>query len=297
MITGFLSTLGNKLAERWATTLTLPGLLFVILAAAGHSLGQAHGLDWSMLSTHVGRLATRWDSHPALAVLTVAAVLAAATGMGLAAELAGEGIKRCWLVSGPQWLVRRNVERRLERWRGAHAEFTAATKSPGESDADFRLRRGRLAAERNDIALAPPSRATWIGDRLRVVGLRVEGEYGIDLEWVWPRLWLVLPTQARTAVTAASDAFTAAATRTGWGLFYLALGAATWWPAAVVGVILVFSGWRAGRAACETLASLVESSVDMYAANLASRLGTTASNGQLSAAVGRALTEHLRKGA
>lgn len=296
MITSFLTTLGTKLAERWATTLTLPGLLFVMLAVAGHSLGQGHALDWSLLSARGSGLAARWDKHPSLAVLAVAAALVAATGAGLAAEAIGGAVQRCWLISAPRWAVRPLVAGRLKRWRKAQGEFATAAQLPGESDADFRLRWGRLAAARNGIALAPPSRPTWMGDRMRVVGLRVEGEYGLDLGWAWPRLWLVLPGDTRAAIGAASDAFTAAARRAGWGVLYLALGAVAWWPAAIVAAILGFSGWRAGRAAAETLASLIESAADLHAAELADRLGVDVPDSHLSPAEGRMVSERLRKG-
>jgi hypothetical protein len=297
VITSFLNTLGEKLAERWMTTLTLPGLLFVTLAVAGHSLGQGQALDWSLLATRGSALAARWDDHPALAVLTVVAVLTAATVAGFAAQAVGAGVERCWLITGPNWLTGPFASSRLKTWQRAQEQFDAAAQAAGESDAEYRLRRGRLAAARNGIALAPPSRATWMSDRLRAVGLRVEGEYGIDLAWAWPRLWQVLPARTRTDIGAASDAFTGAATRVGWALLYLVLGAVTWWPAGIAAFVLAFSGWRAGHSAAETLASLIESAADLNIAKLAHRLGESVTGGQPTLAEGRRISERLRKGA
>ena len=296
MITSFLNALGEKLAERWATTLALPGLLFVMLAAGGHSLGQRHALDWSLLAVRGSGLAARWDKHPALAILTVAAVLTVATGVGLAARAAGAAVERCWLITGPKWLVSPIVARRLRSWQEAQLRLDAATQASCESAAEYRRRRGRLAAERNDIALAPPSRATWIGDRFRVVGMRVDGEYGIDLTWAWPRLWLILPAGVRTEIASAGEAFTAAAARVGWGVLYLALGAVIWWPAAVIALVLGFGGWWAGRAAAEPLTSLIESAADLYLADMAKHLHVPAPDGQLTPADGRVISERLRKG-
>jgi hypothetical protein len=62
-------------------------------------------------------------------------------------------------------------------------------------------------------ALARPVHPTWMADRLAAAGSRVYHQYGLDLEFTWPRLWLLLPELTRTEVRDTRDSFAAAATR------------------------------------------------------------------------------------
>ncbi|MGA4959860.1 hypothetical protein [Streptomyces lavendulocolor] len=156
--------------------------------------------------------------------------------------------------------------------------------------------RAALAEERNAIALTRPARATWIGDRLRGVGVRVHAQYGLDFPFAWPRLWTLLPEACRNDLIAAREALAGAATQSGWGLLYLCLGL-VWWPAAAAGAALMLLGWRRGREAAANLADLTEATVDLYAADLALLLGVDLPSGHVTPAVGRQLSERFRKGA
>jgi hypothetical protein len=48
-----------------------------------------------------------------------------------------------------------------------------------------------------------------------------------------------------------------------WGVLCLLLGI-LWWPAALAAAVMVFLGWRRGRAAVATLADLVEACYDLH---------------------------------
>ncbi|MFF4271718.1 hypothetical protein [Streptomyces sp. NPDC001536] len=48
-MTGLLAELGRKLAERWFTLLVLPGLVYLLVAAAAVRLGQGDWHDWRAL--------------------------------------------------------------------------------------------------------------------------------------------------------------------------------------------------------------------------------------------------------
>ncbi|MGA5167436.1 MULTISPECIES: hypothetical protein [Streptomyces] len=304
----FLAELGKKLAERWVSLLVVPGALFVALAAAGSALGHRHALDRRLLGLAVEELATHYDRRPVSAVLLFVAVLAAAAVAGLLARALGTVVERAWLISGPAWLTGRLVRRRKDRWTTA-AERAAAGRAPagrpaaeqapaGRSAAAEQLAadRAALAEERNAIALTRPARATWIGDRLRGVGVRVHAQYGLDFPFAWPRLWTLLPEACRNDLIAAREALAGAATQSGWGLLYLCLGL-VWWPAAGAGAALMLLGWRRGREAAANLADLTEATVDLYAADLALLLGVDLPSGHVTPAVGRQLSERFRKGA
>ncbi|MEU0666710.1 hypothetical protein ABZ508_13200 [Streptomyces lavendulocolor] len=311
----FLAELGKKLAERWVSLLVVPGALFVALAATGSALGHRHALDRRLLGRAVEELATHYDRRPVSAVLLFVAVLAAAAVVGLLARALGTVVERAWLISGPAWLTGRLVRRRQDRWtiaasRAAAGRAAAAEQAPaGRAAAAEQAASGRAAAaeqaaadraalaeERNAIALTRPARATWIGDRLRGVGVRVHAQYGLDFPFAWPRLWTLLPEACRNDLIAAREALACAATQSGWGLLYLCLGL-VWWPAAAAGAALMLLGWRRGREAAANLADLTEATVDLYAADLALLLGVDLPSGHVTPAVGRQLSERFRKGA
>ncbi|GFH38496.1 MULTISPECIES: hypothetical protein [Streptomyces] len=287
----FLSELGKKLAERWVSVLALPGALFTALVTAGSVLGHRDALDWRRLARAAEDFIAHFDLRPVQAVLLSVVILGVGAGIGLLARGLGGVVERVWLLSGPVWLTGRLIRRRQDRWRRAHSAVESASTDERVSEVD----RAALAEARNAIALTQPARPTWIGDRLRGVGVRVHGQYGLDFPYAWPRLWTLLPETCRNDLIAARAALTGASIQGGWGLLYLCLGT-QWWPAALVGAVLLLIGWRRGREAATNLADLTESAVDLYAADLALSLGVDLPSGYLTPALGRQISERLRKG-
>ena len=85
------------------------------------------------------------------------------------------------------------VANRVENWNDAHRRAKAATGR----------RADLLAAERNRIAIAKPTRPTSMGDRIAAADERVHNQYGVDLQSWWPRLWLILDDATRVELRAA----------------------------------------------------------------------------------------------
>ncbi|MEU2062428.1 hypothetical protein [Streptomyces sp. NPDC013455] len=285
-MSSFLSELGKKLAERWMTSLVLPGALFTALTVAGLALGHRDALDLRRLSRAAEGFAARYDHRPAAAAVLVVVALAVGSLVGLLARGLGSVVEKVWLMAGPRWLTSPLVHRRQNRWERARAV------AAGGAGADLAV----LVEARNAIALTPPARWTWIGDRLRDVSVRVHGQYQLDFSSTWPRLWTLLPADCRNDLITARQAMTDAATAGGWGVLYLCLGT-QWWPAAPAGAVLLLMSWSHGRDAAGTLADLTESAVDLYAADLARALGVELPLGYVTPAVGRLLSERFRKGA
>jgi hypothetical protein len=146
-------------------------------------------------------------------------------------------------------------------------------------------------AKADRICLVEAACPTWIGDRLRAGHIRVLKTYGLDLTATWPRLWLILPDAVRTELGAARDSFSAAARLTAWAVLYLLL-ASWWWPAAVAAAVTGATAIAKGRFATEDFASLVESAVDLYGAELADKLRAGES---LRPAEGGPLSTRMRK--
>lgn len=282
-MTGFLGEIGEKLADRWAALVAVPGLLYLAAVAVAAILGQAHALSYASLSRKV----TVWTASPVLksvggAVLIVVAVLAGSLVAGLLAAAGGRFVETLWTLPGRRppasWLARRRRDRSRRQ--------KAIADSPSASPAQVR----RAIARADRICLVEAGSPTWIGDRLRACRVRIDTVYGLDLDAAWPRLWLIVPDSVRTELGAARDAFGSAARLAAWAVLYLVL-AIWWWPALPVAVLTGATAVGQGRLAARNLADLIEAAVDLYSGALAAELGEQAGG----PAVGVMLTAPMRK--
>jgi hypothetical protein len=258
-VTTLLSELGKKLADRWLTTLVLPGLLFVAAVVVARLLGHGHAVDAARLAAEVDRLAKGVSAKPSVIALLVVGVLLAATGAGLLAQAVAAGVRRTWTARRPK---------RLVAWRAS---------------------RSKAALDRYR-----PARLTPIGDRFRLADERVDVQFGLSVGLAWPRLWLLVGESTATALSTANARYRAATETTAWGVLYLALGV-VWWPAAVAGVVTVVAGYRRGRVGGAVLADLVEAAVDVHQRQLAEAVGVELPHGRVTPAEGLRINDILNK--
>lgn len=284
-MTGFLGEIGQKLADRWAALLVVPGLLFLAAVTAAAVLGQGHALSYPDLSRKIAA----WAASPASksaggTVLIVAAILAGSVVAGLAAVAGGRFTEILWTLPGKRvpakWLAdfRRNRSQEAKVIADSSADPVAVDKAIARADR---------------ICLVQADRPTWIGDRLRACRVRIERASGLDVNTAWPRLWLIVPDTVRTELGTARDAFTAAARLTAWAVLYLILGI-WWWPAVIIGLITGATAIVKAHLATDNLADLIESTVDLYNCDLATQLGEP-TPGQVTPVIGRRLTTQMRK--
>ena len=285
-MTEFLGEIGEKLGERWVAFLAISGFLYLAAVTAAVVLGQDHALDFQSLSRQI----IKWAGSAGLkstggVVLIAGAVLAGSVVAGLAAAALGRLTERAWTIPG-----RRRPAKWLTDWRRARSlRAKRIADDPASSQEQVR----KAIAQADRICLVDADRPTWLGDRLRASDVRVRRTYGLDLAAAWPRLWLITPDVVRTEISAAREAFTAAARLTGWSVLYLIL-VIWWWPAAPIALIVGTTGVVKARRAVGDLADLVESAVDLHGRELAAQLGR-ATTGQLTADVGGELTSLMRK--
>ncbi|MFI6691444.1 hypothetical protein ACIBLA_06720 [Streptomyces sp. NPDC050433] len=288
-----LVTLGTKLTERWLNLLVLPGALFLGVLAAGTTLGHTHWHDVHRLTKALDDLTARPVMDRAgTAAVAVAAVLLLAAALSLAAQFLGAAVEGFWLRESRFPLGRRLQRDRHAAWERLDRERTDAIRDPATPAAEIE----RLTRARDRIALVPPSRPTWYGDRLAAAAARVHAAYGIDLAAVWPRLWLILAEPAQRQIESARTSFAAAARLGAWSLGYLVV-AAWWWPAALIAVGCAAVARSRARGAVEALASLVEAAVDVHGRDLAVLVGLEGADGTglLSPDSGDRLSEVFRK--
>jgi hypothetical protein len=284
-MTGFLGEIGQKLADRWAALLVVPGLLYLAAVTAAAVLGQAHALSYPDLSRKIAVWAASPASKsPGGTVLIVAAILAGSVVAGLAAAAGGRFTEILWTLPGKRVPAKWLADRRRNRSRKAKA---IADTSPDPAQVD------KAIARADRICLIQADRPTWIGDRLRACRVRIERASGLDLNAAWPRLWLIVPDTVRTELGTARDAFTAAARLTAWAVLYLILGI-WWWPAVIIALITGTTAIIRAHQATDNLADLIESTVDLHSRDLATQLGDQAP-GPVTPVTGRRLTTQMRK--
>ena len=296
----FFDALAAKLAERWATYLVLPGLLFTASAVFGSQVGHRHALDRDMLVETVLNLTTTIARQSVgTQVILACVVLLVATGVGLVAQALAGVTRAIWLGQWPWPLRRRQSSRRRERWLRLVQHRRALEQArPRASRTHEEQRAINQAAQRiNRLSLAEPDRPTWMGDRINAVERVALDRYGLDLPFTWPRLWLVLPETTRTEITTAHAAFVAAAATGTWAWPYAFL-AVFWWPASLIGAGIMLTGWVRARSAISDLTTLSEAAVDVHARKLAIELAVAGpeSVGPLTVDEGERITSVCRKG-
>ncbi|WP_431970148.1 hypothetical protein [Nocardia sp. bgisy134] len=266
-MTDILIGLGKRLSETWFTAIALPGLLYTALAVWAALAAHRHALDPGFVSSRVQSL-TRGGRD--LAALTVWAILllAAATLAGFLAALVAENlVHRWWIrVARPVRRDRRQAAAR-ERWQDRHEPPPARYL---------------------------PTRATAVGEHFRLLGERVDAEYGLSLVHAWPRLWLLIGAERRELVVAAQRGYFTDALLVAWGVLLLPW-AVWWWPAALLASAAVLTGaWRA-RDSSRVLATLMESTLDIHQADLAEALGVELPSGRITVDLGNQINDILNK--
>jgi hypothetical protein len=299
-MSGFLTELGTKIADRWVNLLVLPGLLWTAVLVAGLRLGQEHPVDVARLRVWLDQIAGQPASHDIAAVaLAAAAILLASAAVALAASAFGAILQRLWVVPGDlppaAWLRRY----RQHQWQKATADMKTAiarAAHPGIHRADpgeAARRAHRAQRRRARIGTAQPMRPTRIGDRFHATALRLRDHNGLDLDLVWPRLWTVLPDTLRTDLSTAQGAYDAAARLAAWGILYMALTAA-WWPAVLISLTILCTAAIRARASADVLADLIETAADLHVRDLAATLDLPVPDVTDPTELGRSITQRLQ---
>jgi hypothetical protein len=306
-LSDFLASLGGKLAERWLALLVLPGVFFLALATAAHSLGHAHALDLYQLVTIVsGWVKTPTATTTGGQIVLLVAVLAGAAGVGLAAQALGAGIERLTLAADwrtwsslPRAIAARLTHRRHERWTVTHTRYhelydqaRKARRTGSATDLDA-VREERRAAyqKRTRIALEEPDRPTWSGDRIHAATVRLDRDLRLNLSIVWPYLWTTLPESGRVDLTRARQTLIQSATLGAWALLYLPI-TVWWWPALPLSAGIALTARHRLRTAAGTYAQLLEATTRLHLTTLATAIGIP-QTGTPTPALGATLTHHL----
>lgn len=276
MLSSFWSGLGGELAKQWIPRILSPAFAFWMAGVAliwWHAHGadaRAHGFVHE-LNTSVrgfGHLPAVIQGALVIGALAVVAVSALAVErLTLPTLRLLEGYwTRPRALRG--WLIRRRRKRRAV-WEARLADLRRSQRRGGlsveqylelvrlkrDSTADqdrlrhllsiqrdgftaddaAELMRGQIVLRRSpgENALAMPTR---LGDILRAAERRPYGKYGLDSVICWTALWLVLPTEPKTEITAARSSLDNAVRIWLWGGLFLVW---TPWAPWAIGVAII----------------------------------------------------------
>ncbi|MGW7406122.1 hypothetical protein ACWGI9_20725 [Streptomyces sp. NPDC054833] len=280
-----LQELSKKAAERWATVLLGPGLIFVVCGLVAHHQGFSHPLDLDALRSYVKDIGTdKANREPANLLVSVGLFLLGVALAGLLAASAGRFVERCLFPEHPSRYATVLTRWRAWRWDSADTSLTRAVTQASRTVARDRLLRVtttrtfpevvRRQVRRDRIAATRPTHPTWPAQRMAEVTDRVRRRYGLELAEVWPHIWSVAGGESRADIQTVRDNTAAAARLMAWGWGYAALAFGTgWYPAAVPAAVLMPVSLRRARDAADVLATLVEGAVDLHLREVAERLG------------------------
>lgn len=270
--------LGSKVADRWAGLLTSPVLVLwgggLLAWVQGH--GGLTGTDsgWKELERQ-WRAAFPEPVPAAQIALLVGALLAVLASARLLESLTLpvlrllEGYWPRWagpIATALVWIRGRRIERAARQWRDLALRRDGLT-------ARERLRYARLDAGRAAVPALPEQRMpTAFGDLLRATELRIRLRYGLDAATCWPRLWIVLPEQARADIGAARSKLDEAARLWMVGVALAGLAFLTWW-ALVAAVLMAAVAHRLLRSAAADYALLLQSCFDLHRRTLYEAVG------------------------
>lgn len=262
MPTKLLEGFGAKLVDQWAANLLTPAFVFWLGGLL--AWGNAQQWDWSDLTTVINSL----DEPIQIAVLFVAllAVLASAfviQQFDLAVLRWFEGYWPPFLKHVRRWCLQRQqaqFDRLDQRWQTLLSQYDQGTLSPDTAE--------ELATMEETLRRFPSARdrlmPTRLGNLLRAAESRPSDKYGLDAIVCWPRLWLLLPDNAKQDLQTARADLNTAARLWLWGmLFILWVFFGVWWPPLVGGLVAWFAyGWM--LSAAEVYGNLLESAFDLH---------------------------------
>jgi len=263
-----IATVGKNITERWLSAILLSGLLYMAVVGWVLLAGQRHALDLPWLAARITDLWQHHASSPGTAVVITAVLLGGAGLAGMAVTMiAEEVVHRLWTIRGPLGWLDTRQERTKAEWE----------------ERDPRPPSRYL-----------PGRATVIGEHFRLIGERVDAQYGLSVILAWPRIWLLANADTRTLIGAAYRRYYSDAALAAWGVLYLPW-TLRWWPAAVIAATLLALGYRRAVASSAVLATLIEATVDAHTKDLADRLGVKVPEGRVTPEDGNRINDILNK--
>lgn len=273
MLTKFWEGVGGALADRWSGAVG-PAIVFWTGGVLAWSVRSGRS-PWAELAT-----ATEWLNGQDVAsqVLLLAAGLGVVGGSAVVVDRLAEPVLRLLEGYWPSFVAglaaryrgraHSNHRRDLDEWQAVQSRL--ADRSPTADDLrEHALLESRIRHRPSQEHLFLPTR---IGNTLRAAETRPHDRYGLELTTIWPRLWLVMPEEARAELGQARSSLDRSVAVVIWALAFVAFTPLAWWALPVgVAVALVAVKWWVPRRA-EVFGELLVAAVDLHRTKLYQQL-------------------------
>ena len=310
----FWENVVRGLAQKWSDRLLSPAFAFWL---AGAFLYGQH-LGWQKVVEHLDALPTP------LQVLVLVVGLLIVTGSAAVVEAFQESALHLMEGYWPSWLRplwRRCVARQEHQRDRIKQRLNALAERWGHLSPEEMQTYARLDVRLRAYPRRYPLLPTRLGNLLRAAEEHPDERYGLVTGVVWPHLWLILPDPAREDIAEARERLNAAVRQCIWGVLFLiwlpwavsgsytplppAPGLA-WlsvaatnvlrggWPL-LVGIGLVWWGYRRALRAAQVYGDLLRAAFDLYRDDLYEAMKWP--KGEDEQKSGQALTQFLWRGA
>ncbi|MDM8561299.1 hypothetical protein [Candidatus Parabeggiatoa sp. HSG14] len=245
--------------ERWATILMKSGILFVL----GGLAAWAYDNNWKPPSD------LNWFRNDAKAVPTLLFLFGLLVVMATASSILKHfDLLVLRLLEGyywPKWLRdleihRQNVWWFKKRYKRLQELGLKPYRSPKE-EVEFAQLDEQLMFIPREPAQRMPTR---LGNFLRAIESRPKQKYGLNAVVCWPRLWLVLPTEAKHELANARDNLDTMVRTWNWSLLFMVWSVWAWEWVIPLGLTALLITYRWILQAAQVYGQLVESSFDLY---------------------------------
>ncbi len=293
MLNAFWQGVGEALTAHWVQRVFAPAFLFW----AGGLLCVAWWYNWYPCITWWAGL----DTVQALLVIAAALILVSLSAAVM--RRFDHVILRLLEGYWPAWPMIRGLRRWLTaRYQRAitDAEQTVVSlegKTPEELTFDQSARLNK-AEERIRYAPRQPHQLmpTRLGNILRASERRPRARYGLETVYVWPRLWLLLPEQAREDVANAREALNSSVRLVAWGLLFILWSWVAWW-AFIPGLLVAVVAYQWALSQAKTYGDLLVACFDLYRFDLYRALHwPLPANSATEKSHGERLTQYLYRG-
>lgn len=268
----FWDSISGKIADRLTAQIAAPAAVFWvsgfiawIIAAGWHGSGERL-LGW------LGGL-----TGPEQVIIAAGVLLGLVLSASVADQLAPAVLRLLegYWPPGLGWLRRFLTEARSSRIDSAQARLgrlEAKRRKEGLTASEpfaFTRLDGRLRRIPSTPDLLMPTR---LGNILRSGEAWPRDKYGLDAVVCWPRLWPVLPDQARTDVAEARQELNRSVTVQIWSALLVVWTPLTWW-ALLVAVVASIAAYQRSLRAAAVFANVVEATFDVYRSSLYTQTG------------------------
>ncbi|HYF62204.1 MAG TPA: hypothetical protein VD886_05275 [Herpetosiphonaceae bacterium] len=295
MFAKFTETISSKAGEHWAVVFLAPAFAFWVgcLLAWADIVGWDSAISPFTNRTDPAKVAAGFGGL--LIVLASTSVVQSMTGTMLRLM---EGHWPRWLypfaalcTRGQAWRAHRLERLRLRLYnqafkslspddQGLYTQLMGSDSRPDDLtiqliDKLSPYQRGAYAQADYALMFYPPRpdqiMPTRLGNILRSARLKPQSRYGLDTVVCWPRLWILLPQDARNELISARKNLDGHVQLFTWGLLFIAasqtisiLGGAWVWWGLMVGLAVVCYAYLAALGAAVIYGDLLVTAFDLY---------------------------------